>query len=206
MLFLGAVHRADSPNYDSLAWFVDQVLPRVEQELGWETRLTIAGFLGEEVGLGRFGDHARITLAGPLADPGPAYDTHRVFVAPTRFAAGVPYKVHEAAAHGLPVVATALLQSQLGWTAGEDMLCAPSSDPAGFAAQIVRLHRDKALWERVRAGALARLEAENGREHYASRVRAILNRGAAPARVIPFSRRAYTSRPIRSPVWPKCAW
>ena len=138
--------------------------------------------MGGEVGLGRFADHARITLAGPLADPAPVYDAHRVFVAPTRFAADVWYKVHDAAAHGLPVVATELLRAQLGWAEGEEMLCADASDPAGFAAQIVRLYRDPALWERIRAGALARIEAENGREHYARAAGRTPNRAAAPAR------------------------
>ena len=27
MLFVGAIHQADSPNFDSLGWFVDHVLP-----------------------------------------------------------------------------------------------------------------------------------------------------------------------------------
>lgn len=98
--------------------------------------------------------------------------------------------MYEAASYGLPIVATELLQTQLGWTEGEDMLSAPVSDPARFAAQIVRLYRDEALWERIRSGALARIEAENGAERYARCVWAILNRSAAPAKVIPFSRRA----------------
>ncbi|MBV8401365.1 MAG: glycosyltransferase [Acetobacteraceae bacterium] len=190
MLFLGAMHKPDAPNLDSLAWFVDQVLPLVEEELGWETQLTIAGFVGDQVALDRFAEHARITLAGPVTDPVRLYDTHRVFIAPTRFAAGVPYKVHEAAAHGLPVVATELLRAQLGWSDGVELLSAASSDARGFADRIVRLHRDEALWQRVREGALLRVEAENGAEQYARAVRAVLNRGATPARVIPFQKRA----------------
>jgi len=63
--------------------------------------------------LDRFRDHPRVTLRGPVTDLTPLYDSHRVFVAPTRFAAGVPYKVHEAASFGLPVVATDLLRRQL---------------------------------------------------------------------------------------------
>ena len=43
LLFVGAFAAPDSPNYDSLCWFVDEVLPLVEQALGYETRLTIAG-------------------------------------------------------------------------------------------------------------------------------------------------------------------
>src|SRR6185312_14191766 len=117
-------------------------------------------------GLERFASHPRITLRGTVADTLPLYAGHRVFVAPTRYAAGLPYKVNEAASFGLPVVATELLRGQLGWTDGEDILAAPAADPARFAALIVSLHRDEALWQRIRAGGLARVARENGREHY----------------------------------------
>ena len=33
----------------------------------------------------------------------------KVFIAPTRFAAGIPHKVHEATANGIPCVTTELL-------------------------------------------------------------------------------------------------
>ncbi|HST74732.1 MAG TPA: glycosyltransferase [Acetobacteraceae bacterium] len=166
MLFVGAIHREDAPNYDGLCWFVDEVLPLVERELGWQTRLTVAGHVGEGVGLERFASHPRITLRGTVADTLPLYAGHRVFVAPTRYAAGLPYKVNEAASFGVPVVATGLLREQLGWTDGEDILAAPAADPARFAALIVALHRGEALWQRIRAGGLARVARENGREHY----------------------------------------
>ncbi len=47
LLFVGAMHVMDSPNYDSLCWFVDEVLPIVEETLGWETRLTVIGYTAE---------------------------------------------------------------------------------------------------------------------------------------------------------------
>jgi hypothetical protein len=62
MLFVGAIHRMDSPNYDSLCWFIDAVLPLIEQELGWQTRLTVAGYTGPDVTLDRFRDHLRIPV------------------------------------------------------------------------------------------------------------------------------------------------
>jgi len=43
------------------------------------------------VDLARFRDHPRITLRGAVADTVPLYDSHRVFIASTRYAAGVPY-------------------------------------------------------------------------------------------------------------------
>jgi GT2 family glycosyltransferase len=174
MLFVGAFHTMDCPNLDSLAWFVDTVLPLIEAELGWETRLTIAGYAAPGVELDRFDDHPRITLRGAVADLEPLYNGSRIFIAPTRFAAGAPYKVFEAASRGLPVVATEVLRGQLGWTAGQDILAAGSDDPAAFAAAVLALYRNESLWQAVREGALRRLERENGKAGFTEAVAAVL--------------------------------
>ena len=174
MLFIGAIHRQDSPNLDSLLWFADAVLPLVEAELGWETRLTVVGHQGEGIDLGPLAKHMRITVRGAVADTLPLYDQARVFVAPTRFAAGIPYKIHEAGSFGVPVVTTDLIAAQVGWRDGDAILCAPVTDPAGLAARIVRLHRDEALWHRIRDGALGRLAAENSETVYADTIATIL--------------------------------
>jgi GT2 family glycosyltransferase len=174
MLFIGAMHDMGSPNYDGLCWFVDEVLPLVEQELGPETRLTIAGYTADQVTLDRFCGHPRITMRGPVAETRPLYDAHRVFVAATRFAAGTPYKVHEAASFGLPVVASDLLRRQLGWENGREILCADVSDPALFAGHIIRLHRDAVLWQNVRKAAIDRLRMESNLKDYSRAVQELL--------------------------------
>ena len=174
MLFLGAIHEDESPNHDALRWFIDDVLPLIERELGWQTRLTVAGFLAPGVELERYRDHPRVTLRGAVADVVPLYEEHRVFVAPTRFAAGVPYKVHEAASYGLPVVTTELLRAQLGWQNEVELLASDVTDPAAFARNVVRLYRDAAMWQRLRAAAAARVATENSRERYVQALRAIL--------------------------------
>ena len=174
MLFVGAIHAMDSPNYDSLCWFVDNVLPLVERELGWETRLHIAGYTAPTVDLSRFSHHGRITLLGAVTDLAPIYNQHRVFVAPTRFAAGIPYKVHDAASHGIPVVATEILRQQLQWQDGVEILSAEATDAANFARQIVALHRSETLWQTIREGAFTRLRLENSRAAYTEAMRRVL--------------------------------
>ena len=67
------------------------------------------------------------------------YDACRIFIAPTRFAAGIPYKVHEAAANGLPSVVTPLLAGQLTWSHDSELLVAESAEQ--FAEQCLRLYR-----------------------------------------------------------------
>ncbi|MGH7154507.1 MAG: glycosyltransferase, partial [Acetobacteraceae bacterium] len=175
MLFLGAIHEAGSPNHDALEWFIEQVLPLIEKELGWQTRLTVAGYLAPGVDLERWRGHRRVTLRGAVSDPVVLYETHRMVVAPTRFAAGIPYKVHEAASFGVPVVATSLLAGQLGWRDGDELLAAGADDPAGFAAAVIRLSHDEELWGRLREAAAGRIAAEHGRERYAAAVGEILD-------------------------------
>jgi glycosyltransferase involved in cell wall biosynthesis len=146
----------------------------IEDTLGWETRLTIAGYTAPGTDLGRFEDHPRITLRGTVSNLEPLYNVHRVFVAPTRYAAGLPYKVFEAASYGVPVVATDLLCRQLGWTDKDEILSAGADDPKAFAAAVITLYRDKALWRRLREGASRRLIRENGRPGYIDAVGRVL--------------------------------
>lgn len=174
LLFVGAMHQTDSPNYDGLSWFVRDVLPLVEKSLGWETRLTVAGYSAPEVSLELFRAHPRITLRGGVAEVRRLYDTHRVFIAPARFAAGSPYKVHEAAAFGVPVVATELLRRQLGWTSGRELLSADARDPVTFAEQVLALYRNASLWQTLRDNALERICLENNRAEYEKAVRRVL--------------------------------
>jgi hypothetical protein len=173
ILFVGAIHAMDHPNYDGLVWFIEQVLPLIERTLQWETRLTVAGYIAPGVDLERFRNHPRVTLRGPVSDLAPLYDANRVFVAPARFAAGIPYKVHEAAAFGLPVVATSLLARQLGWEDADPIGVADIDDPAGFSGRVVALHRDAPLWTRIREAALDRVAAELDPAEFTARVTAL---------------------------------
>jgi glycosyltransferase involved in cell wall biosynthesis len=175
MLFVGAIHTADSPNYDSLHWFADEVLPLVEKELAWETRLTVVGFVAPGINLDRLRNHPRITLCGAATDLEAFYNSHRVFVAPTRFAAGIPYKLHEAAAFGLPIVTTELLCLQLGWHNGTELFAAASTDPAGFARHCVTLYRSKQIWTGLQQAGLKRIASDCNRMDYEAQILSILN-------------------------------
>ncbi len=83
-------------------------------------------------------------------------------MAPTRYAAGLPYKVHEAAAMGLPVVASELLRVQLGWEDGRDLIAPAAGDAEGFARAVVALCRNRQMWEAARESALRRVTEEGG--------------------------------------------
>lgn len=166
LLFVGSLYAENTPNYDSLNWFVDEILPRVEAELGWETRLNLVGHVAPGLALDRFLAHSRVTWHGPVDDLVPIYDACRIAIAPTRFAAGTPYKVYEAASFGVPAVITDLLAGQLGWKHEQEVLSVAVDDSEGFAAAIVRLYRSQTLWQRLRQGCCDRLASDHNKERY----------------------------------------
>jgi glycosyltransferase involved in cell wall biosynthesis len=157
LLFVGRLSEVDSPNVDSLVWYRTHVVPMLAKR-GYRLALSVAGKTGAPQRAEEMDDAIR--FLGVVEDLVPLYDRARVFIAPTRFAAGTPAKVYEAAAHGVPVVATDLLAGQLGWHPGEDLLASAVGDAAAFADNIVALYTQPELWARLRASALHRIENE----------------------------------------------
>jgi GT2 family glycosyltransferase len=174
LLFVAAIHQADSPNLDSLRWYQAQIQPALAALLGEAPLLHVVGYTEREIDLSEFTRNPCIRLHGAVDDLAPFYNTARVFIAPTRFAAGTPYKLYETASFGLPCVATDLLAGQLGWEDGVELLAAPVTDAQAFAGQIARLYQSESLWNDLRATALARLQRENGFEAFHARVQEIL--------------------------------
>jgi O-antigen biosynthesis protein len=165
LLFIGAIHEETSPNADSLIWFLQEIYPRIRAELG-DVTFTIAGVNKSDYIRQLAGPTVRIT--GHLSDLTGLYDSARVFVAPTRFAAGIPHKVHEAAARGVPVVVTPILSSQLGWADGSGVTVA--GDALSFARRCVDLYTDAELWKQLREAALERIRTECSQEAFERRL------------------------------------
>lgn len=175
LLFVGPLTDDWSPNVDGMMWFLEQVLPRLAARLPGSALVRVAGRSGSLSLAGRRWEG--VHLLGPVEDLRPLYDRARVFVAPTRFSAGVPLKVIESAAHGLPVVGTDLIARQLGWDPGVDLLAPAVSDAEAFAESCERLHNDEALWRRLRQAALERARREYGYSTFVGAVRDVLSRG-----------------------------
>jgi GT2 family glycosyltransferase len=166
-LFVGATHEDSSPNADGLVWFADEVLPLLRARLGDGVRLRVAGLnlsaqVEERAARGAF------ELLGPVEDLRPLYEAARVFVAPARFAAGIPLKVLDAAAHGVPVASTAVLAQQLGWSHGQELLAADAA--RALAEACLALHGDAVLWRRLRQSALERVGRDHSRAAFTARL------------------------------------
>jgi GT2 family glycosyltransferase len=170
LLFVGAMDLEGSPNVDSVAWFVSEVMPTVRQQLDPTLALRVVG--GNRAPSIQALRSRHVQLLGHVESLETQYDQARIFVAPTRFAGGIPLKIHEASAHGLPVVATRVLADQLGWRDQVELLVA--DDAESFARQVIRLYQDRALWETVRNGALKRVAQDCDPAAFRAGVREVL--------------------------------
>ena len=87
-----------SPNADSIKWFSKEVFPKIQKRLNEQCRFIIAGTslvpeLELEINALQNKD---IEFVGSVPDLSQIYNQTRIFVAPTRYAAGIPRKVCEA--------------------------------------------------------------------------------------------------------------
>jgi glycosyltransferase involved in cell wall biosynthesis len=172
LLFVGALRDEGSPNVDSLLWFIINVLPLIEKALP-DVRLTVVGD-NPAPSLATV-DKANIVFTGRLESIDALYDSSRVFVAPTRFAAGIPHKIHEASGHGLPTVSTSLLAQQLSWRDGEELLVA--DEAADFARQCLRLLSDETLWNNIRQSGLASVARDCSQQGFRAAIQEIFPPG-----------------------------
>lgn len=156
LLFVGSV-RADSPNEDGLLWLLAEAFREIHARCG--ARLRIAG--EDESEAVRTATWPAVERLGVVPDLAPLFNEARIFVAPTRYAAGVPQKLADATAYGLPAIVTPLLAQQLERADGDGFLVAENA-PA-FAEKTVRLYQDEGLWNELRAATIAR--AAYDREH-----------------------------------------
>ncbi len=148
-LFIGRLVEDQSPNTDSIRWFLQEVYPLMDPQRRPEC-IIIGDARSASLGNLKL---PGVRFLGPVDDLTPYYAKARVFIAPTRFGAGIPIKVIEATAHQLPVVCTPMLAGQLEWTHGKETMVAAS--PAEFADQCMRLHNDPELWNTLRENAVA---------------------------------------------------
>ncbi len=170
ILFVGALRDEGSPNVDSLLWFVINVLPIIEQEIPDIELYVVGDCSAPSLKTIECGN---VQFLGRLDSITSTYNDRRLLIAPTRFAAGIPHKVHEAASRGIPSVTTGLLAKQLGWKHGKQLLVGDGAPK--FAAQCVRLYRDEKLWRRVRSAGLQSISHECSDEKFQATLRGLFS-------------------------------
>lgn len=171
-LFVGAATADDTPNADSLVWFIGEVWPFLQQALGERARLDIIGACNAPSVLALASP--QVCLRGKVTDLEPWFDAARVFIVPTRYAAGIAHKAHEAAARGLPMVLTPLIAHQLGWSG-----CATTGDTAeAFANACLRLHEQREAWSAARESALSAVTRDCDPQRFRAVLARVVSEGA----------------------------
>jgi len=170
LLTIGPMLDAESPNTDAACWIENELLPELPTAIV-HAGMTHIGAV-DPVIAARFKQDT-FRFMGVVADIESAYNRARVFLAPTRFGSGIPLKVIEAAASGLPCVITSLLASQLRWT--HERECLVADTPKDFARETARLHDDEALWLGIQERALARVTTEYSEATFDATLKQILS-------------------------------
>ena len=151
LVFVGGFQHP--PNTDAVSWFARDVFPLIRAELP-DLRFHVIGSNVPEAIRAFANEH--VIVHGYIEDITPYMDGCRVSVAPLRYGAGVKGKVNMAMSYGLPVVATPIAVEGMHVAVGADVLVA--DDAQAFAAEVVHLYRDEALWNTLSANGLANVE------------------------------------------------
>ncbi|QIK38843.1 glycosyltransferase [Caldichromatium japonicum] len=202
LLFIGGFQHA--PNVDAVHYFAAEILPLIRAELP-EVRLIIVGSQMPD-SIRALGSSA-IEPVGYVPEVRPSLDQARVFVAPLRQGAGMKGKIGQSLGFGLPVVTTAIGAEGMGLVHEETALIA--DDPAAFAQAVVRLYRDRALWQRLSQSGRELVRARYTQSVVSQRLRAILAGGErtqtarSGAEEGPSVRPVEDAAPIAIPVLPQ---
>lgn len=148
VLFVGFYRHP--PNLEAGEMLLREIMPRVRRHRPG-ARLVLAGSYPPNDWLARRDEQTVVT--GIVPDLRPYYHRASVFVAPILSGRGMRGKMLEAAACGVPIVASPLAAAGLGAEDGRDLLLAHDAD--GFAAQVEAVCSDPERAGRLAASAAA---------------------------------------------------
>ena len=149
LLFVGNLNYY--PNQDALAFFFEEILPRLRSRAKRPVGFTVIGS-GKWPGLRQYRKIANCHFAGFVPDVAPYYARANAVVAPLRAGGGTRIKILEAFSFQRPVIATAIGAEGLEITHETHALIA--DQPADFAAQCCRIMEDRQLAARLTANAI----------------------------------------------------
>jgi glycosyltransferase involved in cell wall biosynthesis len=144
------------PNIDGVLWFTREVFGLLRAQAPQIQLHIIGNNAPDEIAKRAI---EGVIVHGYVEDLAPFMDGCRVSVAPLRVGAGIKGKINMAMSYGLPVVATTTAVEGMHVRTGEDVLVADT--PADFAAAILRVYEDEALWNKLSANGL-----DNVRTHF----------------------------------------
>jgi glycosyltransferase involved in cell wall biosynthesis len=162
------------PNLDAALWILDEILPRLREQSGRPVSLTLVGRNAPRELVERAAAMNAMVLEN-AEDLAPLYGDAGIALVPLRAGGGSRIKLLEAAAYGVPVVATSIGAENSGMEDGRDLWIADTPDE--MARACITIWRDPSEAERRADNAKARVVAEYSRtaaistlkRHFASR-------------------------------------
>ena len=143
------------PNQQGLRWFLRDVLPALAQQARPnECTVRVAGRMTPALEAELAGYPGVVAVPNPK-DMRDELARSRIVVAPILASSGTRLRILEAWAAGRPVVTTPAGAFGLDYRDGDELVCA--TQPGDFAAAILRVLRDGAVWQHVRDRAAARV-------------------------------------------------
>jgi len=130
--FTGAMSR--STNAESIAWFLSRVWPRVLSEIAGATLIVGGANPPQWLWQQR---SSSVVVTGYVDDFDEIYRSASLFVAPHTLGADLKFKVLEAMAHGLAVVATPIAAEGIVEESGSGCFVGITTDPSQMAERIV---------------------------------------------------------------------
>jgi glycosyltransferase involved in cell wall biosynthesis len=134
------------PNVEGLAWFRQEVWPRIRSQIP-EAQLTLIGKRPPERLLG-WDEEADVDVLGYVEDLQPYLAETAVFIVPLHAAGGMRVKILDAWCWGLPIVSTTIGAEGIAIRYGENILIADTA--AGFAQAVVEVLQDGRVQQRLR--------------------------------------------------------
>ncbi len=132
LLFIG--NFSYFPNVDAIHHFMTDIFPLLPDTV----TLLVVGKGAENLGILK---HQRVTVLPFIEDIKDAYAQVDVFISPMRVGGGTNFKVLEAMACGVPVVALSQRVKDFGFTDGRELLVADTAEV--FAEKVIHLLSDK---------------------------------------------------------------
>lgn len=170
-LFIGNLDYSESPNSDSLLWFIETAWPLIKKKLP-KARLDVVG--SNSAPLIETLEAHDVIFHGMVDNLDRFYQSSRVFIAPTRYAAGLPLKVQEAAANGIPCVVTDILKTQLQWQHNKEVLSAATNDFRTFSQHCIQLYTEESTWTNIQSEAQKAILNDCSQDTFKSNLQAAL--------------------------------
>lgn len=164
ILFVGRFSRNKSPNEDAMLYFVKEIFPKVWKETG--SRLWIVGTNDSQAIRNLASDHIKVT--GRREYLFDYYNDCKLFVVPTRYAAGIPLKLLECFSQGLPAVVTPLIAEQLNLN---EELVFVGRDTKEFIHKVISCYSDEKQWNVCRENGLEWVKKQFNREMFIKTIR-----------------------------------